>query len=439
MRRLQRSSFVRAAGLVSVTCLFVLDTAVCAQDTASAISPKPRAPAQEKGKDTGANPFAGNFLFGDWGGFRSTLQDKGVGVDFTFTQFAQTISGDKADTFDDYPNRFDLLVNLVTEKAGLWKGGGIGTHVGTRFGGPPTGIAMYPANTALISPTTGEGRVVVTSLFATQRLGQSSSILFGKINLLDLLAAAPFMGGRGIDGFMHIAFAGPPSGVAPVATYGAILSTRFTNGSTFSLLVFDPQDQTGWHKPFTEGINFSPSVAFRGTTFGHNATHTFAATLSTQEGTDLADLPQVLLPPAQQHIGTRRGPFNVNYTYEQYFVQDRKDPSAGWGMFAKAAIADGNPNTLQDTLEIGIGGTALFPRRTLDRFGAGYFSLGLSDALKDFLQPFFTIRRERGFESFYSCAVMRWLRVTGDVQVLPATVVDRDTKVFGAVRTKVSF
>jgi hypothetical protein len=29
--------------------------------------------------------------------------------------------------------------------------------------------------------------------------------------------------------------------------------------------------------------------------------------------------------------------------------------------------------------------------------------------------------------------------VTGDVQVLPATVVDRDTKVFGALRTKVSF
>jgi hypothetical protein len=298
MRRLRRSSFVRAAGLVSVTGLFVLDAAVGAQDsTTSATSATPRATAQEKEKDTGANPFAGNFLFGDWGGFRSTLQDKGVGVDFTFTQFAQTISGDKPDTFDYYPNRFDLSVNVATEKAGLWKGGGIGTHVGTRFGGPPTGIAMYPANTALVSPTTGEGRVVVTSLYATQRLGQSSSILFGKINLLDLLAAAPFMGGRGVDGFMHIAFAGPPSGVAPVATYGAIFSTRFTNGSALSILVFDPQDQTGWHKPFTEGVNFSPSVAVPSKTFGHNATHTFAATFSTQEGTDLADLRRYYFHP----------------------------------------------------------------------------------------------------------------------------------------------
>ena len=91
-----------------------------------------------------------------------------------------------------------------------------------------------------------------------------------------------------------------------------------------------------------------------------------------------------------------------------------------WGGF-RSRLQD-NPNTLKDTLEIGIGATALFSRRTLD-----------------FLQPFFTVRRERGFESFYSCAVTPWLRVTGDVQVLPATVVDRDTKVFAAVRTKVSF
>jgi porin len=108
-------------------------------------------------------------------------------------------------------------------------------------------------------------------------------------------------------------------------------------------------------------------------------------------------------------------------------------------MFAKVAIADGNPNTLQDTLEIGLGGTALFRSRALDRFGVGYFSLGLSDTLKDFFQPLFPIRRERGFEAFYNLAATRWLRVTADVQVLPATIVGRDTKVFGALRTKISF
>jgi porin len=380
---------------------------------------------------------SGNFLSGDWGGVRSSLRENGVNVDFTFTQFVQTISGEKADTFDDYPNRFDLLLNVDTDKAGLWNGGGIGAHIGTRFGGPPTGIAVYPANTALIAPTTGEGRVVVTSLYLTQRLGTRSSITFGKIDMLDLLAAAPFMGGRGIDGFMHIAFAGPPSGVAPVTTYGAIFSKRFDDYA-LTFLVFDPQDQTGWHAPFAEGINFSPSFVIPRKTFGHNETHTFAGTFSTQAGTDLADLPQVILPPEERQIGVKRGPFNLNYTYERYFFQNPRNPADGWGMFAKFAIADGNPNTLQNTLEIGIGGSGLFANRSNDRFGVGYFSLGLSDTLKDFLQPLFPVRRERGMEAFYSFAVMRWLRVTADVQVLPATIVGEDTKVFGALRTKIS-
>ena len=116
-------------------------------------------------------------------------------------------------------------------------------------------------------------------------------------------------------------------------------------------------------------------------------------------------------PPAtaqERGKDTGANPFTGNFLF------------GDWGGF-RSRLQD-NPNTLKDTLEIGIGATALFSRRTLD-----------------FLQPFFTVRRERGFESFYSCAVTPWLRVTGDVQVLPATVVDRDTQVFAAVRTKVSF
>lgn len=382
--------------------------------------------------ETPANPYDGNFMFGDWGSFRSKMAEKGVNVEFSFTQFGQILSWTKPDTFDYYANRFDLMVNVDTAKAGLWKGGGIGTHVETRFGGASAGIALYPANAALITLTTGDARVVVSSLYLTQKLRKTSSIMFGKINTLDLLAAARFMGGRGIDGFMHIAFAGPPSGVAPVSTYGALFSTRFKEKYGFSFYVFDPQDQTGWHEPFQKGVNFSPSFVIPGKTFGHNATHTIAATFSTMEGTDLDDVPQVILPPGLQRIGTRRGSFNINYTYEQYFFRNPKNPAEGWGMFAKFAIADGNPNILDNTLQVGIAGTALIPSRKLDRFGVGIFSMDFSDALTDALRPLFTLRRERRLEAFYNFAVTRWLHITADIQVLPAAIEGRDTKVFGA-------
>jgi porin len=209
--------------------LFVLDSDIRSQNPSPSPTPATSTLTAEKIKKDSEDPAKADEakaapvpepadlwhrrnLTGDWGGYRSKLAEMGVNVDFSFTQFFQTISGSKPDTFDYFPNRFDLLVNVDTEKAGLWKGGGIGTHIETKFGGPPTGIALYPANAALVTPTTGEGRVVVSGLYLTQKLGKTSSIMFGKINMLDLLAAAPFMGGRGIDGFMHIAFAGPPSG-----------------------------------------------------------------------------------------------------------------------------------------------------------------------------------------------------------------------------------
>src|SRR5262245_7716913 len=173
------------------------------------------------------NPFTGNFLLGDWGGLRTKWAEKGFNFDIHFTQFVQAITDDTSDSFDHYANRWDAYLNIDTEKAGWWKGGSIGTHWQIRFGSAPTAIAVFPANAGLITPLTDVGKGAVTSLFVTQRLGKKSSIMFGKIDGLDLLANAPFMGGRGVDGFMHAAFAGPPSGVAPPSTYGAIYSTRF--------------------------------------------------------------------------------------------------------------------------------------------------------------------------------------------------------------------
>lgn len=409
-----------------------------AQSSANPPASRTQPPAESTPVAT-KNFYADNFLLGDWGGLRSRLAEKGVNFDFSFTQFVQAITHDEDDSFDHYVNRFDAYLNIDTEKAGLWKGGGIGTHFQIRFGSPHGGIAVFPANAALITPTSGEGRGAVTSLYLTQKLGTKSSIMFGKIDTLDLLAGAPYMGGRGVDGFMHIAFAGPPSGVAPVSTYGALFSTRFKNKYGFSLFVFDPKNQTDWGKPFTEGINFGPSLVIPATHFGQNATHTFGFTITTQKGTDLRDIPQVILPESEQRIGARRGAFNLNYTYEQNFYQNPQNAAQRWGMFARIAVADANPNILQNQFTFGVAGTGVIPKRKLDRFGLGVFTFGLSDALRDVFRPLFTIQRETGAEVFYNFAVTPWLRTTADFQVLPPTIKDRDTRVYFGWRTKISF
>jgi porin len=88
-----------------------------------------------------------------------------------------------------------------------------------------------------------------------------------------------------------------------------------------------------------------------------------------------------------------------------------------------------------------LGGSSVFRRRNLDRFGVGYFNYGLSDVLKNaLLAPPLGLRvgNEAGAEVFYNYALTRWLRVTADMQVLPPTIDGRKTLVFGALRLKVS-
>lgn len=388
------------------------------------------------------NPYTSAYLFGDWGGSRLKMAQHGVNFDAIFTQFGQGLSGQPNDTVSNYANKFDLYLIVDTEKARLWQGGGIGAHMEVRYGNSPQAEELFPSNTALYTPSNGPNRAVVTGLFMTQRVGQKSSLMFGKINTIDLLATAPFVGGRGLDGFMHIAFAAPPSGVTPVSTYGVLYRTQVKKAG-LTVFVFDPQDQTASNtQPFKEGVNFNLSASIPAKSFGQNATHTLSGTFSTTRGTNLADLPQLLLPPEDRQIGTNRGPFNIYYQYEQYLHQNLASPREGWGLFARIGIADGNPNPIQNLVLVGIGGTGLTRRRPLDRFGVGYFRDGLSSALKNALiLPPVSLRlnNESGTEMFYNFAVTRWCGLTADLQLHPPTLATNDTIAFVALRGKISF
>ncbi|MCI0388397.1 MAG: carbohydrate porin [Acidobacteria bacterium] len=431
--------------LVLVTIVMLVITAPCAaQQTASADSKTEQnasvsKPAESKSAPAAAaNPFQGKFMFGDWGRARSKMAEKGVNWDISFTQFGQGLTGGPKDTSFDYANKFDVLLNIDTGKAGLWKGGGIGGHVEIRYGDSLSGINLFPANGALYTPSNGPNRVVVTSLYATQKLGEKSSLMIGKINTVDLLGGSPFIGGRGVDGFMHIVLVAPPSGVTPVSTYGAMARTSYKKVG-LSLFVYDPTDQTSWKSPFQNGVNFSLGALIPQKVAGRSATHSFSGTFSTSRGTNLADIPQLLLPPAFRKIGTKQGPFNISYQYEQYFYQNPNNPREGWGFFGKVAIADGNPNIIQSSFLAGIAGTGLIRGRSLDRFGVGFFNYRLSDALRDAVRPIVRIKNEKGGEVFYNFAVTPWFRVTADMQILPPTIEKRDTTVFFALRGKVSF
>ena len=88
---------------------------------------------------------------------------------------------------------------------------------------------------------------MATSLFLSQRFGERTSLMLGKINALDLLENDLFFGGWGNHRFMNAVFAAPPSGLVPPVFIGGIASYRLESASV-SLWVYDP-----WTAPPSTG------------------------------------------------------------------------------------------------------------------------------------------------------------------------------------------
>src|SRR4030095_10241499 len=77
---------------------------------------------------TSKDPYSGDLLSrstltGDWGGFRNEWAQKGVTIDLNITQIGQgVVNGGKSSAWQ-YGGRGDLVINLDSQKLGLWPGG----------------------------------------------------------------------------------------------------------------------------------------------------------------------------------------------------------------------------------------------------------------------------------------------------------------------------
>lgn len=377
-------------------------------------------------------------LGGDWGGLRRTLERNGIGFDLWATGLYQgTLEGTGNHDFE-FGGRADLLVNGDTAKMALWDGGGLHAHLTYRGGPLPgwQGGALLPANTSGVFPGASD-ELVATSLYLSQRFGDSTRLMLGKINAIDLLARHPFFGGWGTDRFLNVAFVAPPSGVVPPVFMGAVLTHAFAPFS-LTLMAFDPNDQTtnySLNHLFADGVNVSLGLAWTGAVDGRASKAAFTATYSTAEGINYS---QIGLPPGSQTTN-KRGSYNVAIELSHLLVESTQVPGNGLGLYAKAGMADGNPNPFRSSFVGGVAGYALVSGRPLDYFGIGYFYYNFSNELKDAVAPIGSFQDEQGMEAYYCLAATPWLRVTADLQwINPATGPDTSVWV-GGLRVRVAF
>ena len=378
-------------------------------------------------------------LTDDWAGARSLLAGYGFKFDPEFTQFYQGMFAGTGPSSFEYAGRFDGFIDVDSSKLGLWEGGGLHTHMEYRYGESDAfrGGAFLPVNTAEVLPLGASKEFVVTSIYLTQRFGELGSLLLGKINVVDLLAADPFFGGWGILRFMNVAFVAPPTGVLPPVIYGGIVTVK-TLPIKWTFMAYDPNDRTREYWPkglFSDGITFSLSASIAGKVAGRTTSFAVTGTYSTKAETNLSE---VLLPD-DLRTDKKKGFYCVSFQLNHFLYESTAHPGTGWGLFAKGGLTDGNPNPIQSFCTGGLGGQGLIPGREQDGFGVGYFYYKFSDDLQEAVRPFIEFRDEQGLEVFYNCALTSWLHLTADLQVIRPADPTRDNAVVAGIRTNIRF
>jgi porin len=418
---------------LTLGAIFLFITSVLAQQSFADTSTEP--PSQ-------ANLWERDKLTGDWGGARSRLEAAGVKLDLELTLFYQgLVSGSGSQSFE-FGSRLDGFVKLNTEALGLWQGGGLTTHLEYRSDNlaGSLGGTFFPTNSGMEFPSDSPDTLVATSLYLSQRIGSQTSFLAGKINALDLLENDPFFGGWGIHRFMNAVFAAPPSGLVPPVFIGAITSVRLDSVS-MSLWVYDPVDRTDDYWPddlFDEGVTFYFTPSYSIKMAGRPTTFSLTGIYTTKSGIDYSSISDDW--KAGLEPSTKEGSYSIGFQFSHLLHQNPDNPLQGWGIFLKGAISDGNPNYVQGSIIVGIGGTGLFPGRELDSFGAGYFFYNLSDDLQDALSP--KTERfgdEQGAEVYYSYAVTPWFHFTGDLQYIDPPRRIRKNAFIAGLRANIKF
>lgn len=369
------------------------------------------------------------------------LREIGVDIGGSVTSFYQGGIAGSGDKTWRHGAKGDLTIVLDSGRMGLWPGTVITFHQEWYEGRDAnrTGAGLLlPVNTAGAFPRLG-GSDENATITITQNFGDVFSVSAGKFNMLDLASRTPIIGGGGLDAFMHLGLAAPPSGVTPAYLVGAMATIK-TPYVIFTGMLYDPrnaQDPEVWEKPFTNGRTYSLSATVPVKIFDLPGFYGVRAVYSDQKGIDLDRLPELALPGGAQFKLQKQGYRYLSFSMQQYLHAPA--PGQGFGVFADLALSEGNPNPLQWHAIVGVGGTGVFDR-PLDRWGVGFFKFALSKDLKESLIDLGEGRRDEwGVEAYYNLAVTPWLRVTANVMWIRPTEPNKKDASFAGIRTQVRF
>jgi porin len=416
---------------IIVTAIFLLGISLSARVTAQDTSPK--------------DPYSGDLLSrstltGDWGGFRNEWAAKGVTIDMNITQIGQgVVNGGKSGAWQ-YGGRGDLVINLDSQKLGLWPGGFFNLELEGNWAlsvNQSTG-ALMPVNTSQTLPLPPGDIFGVPAWNFAQFLSPYFGLTIGKFATITSTSGDmnEFAHGKGATQFMNMAFNFNPllAFTVPYSTLGTgvvVLPTKDPKEAIVSLSVLSANGQantSGFGDLNGNAITVAGEGRVRTVFFGLTGHQLFGTTFSNKKFNSIDQRLGSIIDT--RSFRSEKGSWNIYYNFDQYLYEPKKGVDRGVGVFGRLGVSDGNPNFMKFFGSFGVGGKGMFESRPLDQFGLGYYYINIDNpSLQGPLQTRRFLRDEYGFEAFYNFALTPWALLTPDIQVVRGA--QRDTVTIG--------
>lgn len=382
-------------------------------------------------------------LTGDWADTRNELSENGLRFFGDITQYYQGVTtGGLAQQFK-YGGRADYLIDIDSQKMGLWEGGHLDLRGETRLGQDTNRIdgAVAPSNFAMNLPLSNQNVTALTGVQYTQDLSKNVSVFAGKINLLDGTPDSYAKGMR-LNYFWNTAM---QSNLTRTFLFPSSLGAGFTVRNDaepmFNFVLLDTHytpTTSGFPTLFTNGVVGYGEYQIRTNWLdlpGHSA---FGFLYSTATRTALDTNPYVLLQGilSGTPLPTKNTAWTATYRFDQVIYQGSENAAGRWMLHGDYGLTEGNPNPILWFANLSLVGTSPIRTRVNDTIGIGYYHLGVSNL------PILKIHgfgAENGVELFYNAAVTPWFHLTPDVQILDPAQQNNATALIVGIRARLSF
>lgn len=389
-------------------------------------------------------------LSGNWGGLRDDLADNGITINIDALQSYQGVLHGGVEKNWKYGGSVDYEFKFDFQKMGLWPGAFVDARIEHQFG------EFINSDTGSILATNADGffplpdyrELTVSKLMFTQFLSESFGVFFGKIDTLDG-DNNHFAGGRGKENFMNQNFVLNPVALrtTPYSSLGAGLvfvlpDVHAKDPAMLSVMALGANGQpniAGWDDDFEDGTVYAGEYSQPTNFFNLPGKQLVGATYSNKDFTAL-DQDRRLILRTLLGLDTLRedeGSWCFYYNFHQYLFTEENDETQGLGIFGRLGFADDETSPIKDFYSIGLGGKGLLEGRDNDRFGVGYYHIGLSDELGTIISNRFG--DSDGFEVFYNIEITKSLHITPDFQIINPSNESRDTAYIAGFRVKIDF